>query len=205
MRLVQGLLLALWPYFCTRSDSKCDLSTRHICDWLIFSVGVCWLCFVAPLFWVLNAANRALWNDVISLSISEQLASSSLSYDTVHTLGARGDYWRQTLAAFRPSCNYFTSLCQSHWVKTGCCEKSSQPDREGVRVREGSVCVCVCRGELGVWGGGWVDMLWYQMKGLLQPGNWIQGAMLEQLGGQLNCVFPAGVRRQSLNHVLSDW
>lgn len=93
------------------------------------------------------------WNDVIGFSFSEQLTSSSSSYDTVPASGFGGDYWRQTLAECRPSCNYFTSLCQSSWVKTGCCEKAGQTGREGERG---------------------ADMLWYQMKGLLKPGNWIQ-------------------------------
>lgn len=65
-----------------------------------------------------------------------------------------GDYWRQTFTEFRPSCNYFTSLCPSCRTKTGYREKAGQ-------TAEG-------------WGVGGAEMLWYQMKGLLKPGNWIR-------------------------------
>lgn len=129
-----------------------SLSTSWNCVWndkflLPFQrVGAFW-------WWVLSSPNRALWNDVISFSFSEQSTPSSSSYDTIPTGGFGGDYGRQTLAEFRPSCNYFSSLCQSCREKTGCCEKAGQTGGEG-------------------WGG--ADMLWYQMKGLLKPGNWIQ-------------------------------
>lgn len=63
--------------------------------------------------------------------------SSSSSYDTVPTGEFGGDYWRQTLAEFRPSCNYFASLCQNCWVKTGCCEKAGQTGR---REKGGQIC-----------------------------------------------------------------
>lgn len=52
----------------------------------------------------------------------------------LHSLVFGGDYWRQT--QFRPSCNYFASLCQSRWVKTGCREKARQT---GKGRREGGV------------------------------------------------------------------
>lgn len=70
-------------------------------------------------------------------------------------LGLVGDYRRQTLVGFRPSCNYFASLCQSCWVKTGC--RESWPDGEGEEERR---CWWWRKG---------ADMLWYQMKSLQKP------------------------------------
>lgn len=129
----------------------------HLCEMISF----CWrsakprtsVSTLLPIYgWVLNALWRELF-EMMSLAsrFSEQSASSSSSYDTVRTHGFGRDYRRQTLAEFRPSCNFFTSLCQSCWVKTGSREKTSQTGREGRK--------------------GGADMLWYQMKGLLRPGN----------------------------------
>lgn len=93
---------------------------------------------------------NTLWNDVIGFSFSEQSTSSSSSYDMVPTAGFGGDYWRQTLAELGPAVIISPVFVKAAEWKQAAVKK---PARQG---------------------GGGADMLWYQMKGLLKPGNWIR-------------------------------
>lgn len=147
-----------------------SLSTSWACIWNdMFLLPLQRVCLVAFLRRVLNTLNRALWNDVISFSFSEQSTSSSSSYDMIPTGGFGRDYCRQTLAEFRPSCNYFASLCQSCRVKTGCREKAVQTGGRG-------------RGYVVI-----------SNERLTKAWELDSGGVWEQLGVQSNFVFSAGV------------
>lgn len=123
-----GLCLKWYVFFCWRLASRVHYSELT----LLAIYCECWA-LRTELFEMMSLASRSQNNRPLP----------PLPMTRSPPVGFGGDYWRQTLTEFRPSCNYFTSLCQSLLSENRLPWKS-RPDREGEREggREGVQICC---------------------------------------------------------------